>query len=430
MNVWKQIKTKLTYNKIAFLLVLIVLITLPLNYAFNSISIVILFLFSLFILVFKKRNVYRKPNAISVLLISVYMVALVTLFWSGDISRSLKSLSTFLSYLILPISFYILNSSTKEKVFNRKTKERIVRYFSFSLSCYAMYCMIIGSIHLFKTKEISQIFYHTLSTNLNMMNAIFLSVFVAFGFIYFLTKKNKTAIEVACLIVLLLFLMLLSSKMVIIITLLLSLIYMIKNGYKKQYLLKIKHLVIVVCVGLIAVIASKNVRERILNEFAKTNINEVLVKKDFGDEYLWTGAGLRVFQIKAFFEIVSEEKGSIKGLGLNNSQEKLNRKYVEYNLYKGFQNYHFHNQYIQIFSELGLLGLLLLLSIFYLVFKQAVLNKDFLFFSFIFVIATICMTDTFLWKQKGMVFFITIVLLFYEAPQKPQEGLLKNNLEL
>ena len=116
-------------------------------------------------------------------------------------------------------------------------------------------------------------------------------------------------------------------------------------------------------------------------------------------------------------------------MGLNNSQEKLNNKYIEYNLYKGFQNYHFHNQYIQIFSELGLLGLLLLLSIFYLVFKQAVLNRDFLFFSFIFVITTICMTDTFLWKQKGMVFFITIVLLFYEAPQKPQEELLKNNLE-
>ena len=99
------------------------------------------------------------------------------------------------------------------------------------------------------------------------------------------------------------------------------------------------------------------------------------------------------------------------GSGLNNSQEDLNNKYKEYNLYSGFLNYNYHNQYIQIFAELGFVGLTLFLMILFIILKEAINNKNYFLFSFIIITSAVCITETFLWRQRGMVFFIIISLL-------------------
>jgi hypothetical protein len=159
-------------------------------------------------------------------------------------------------------------------------------------------------------------------------------------------------------------------------------------------------------------LASLNFYDRVEEEFYKTKVSEVLTKNKFGHIYLWTGTGLRMFQIRAFTEILLEKKKYFLGLGLNNSQKSLNDKYNEYDLYPGFQNYNFHNQYIQIQAELGFTGLLLVVSILIIMLKQAISFKDYFLLSFIFLIVFVFMTESFIWRQRGMVFFITILLLF------------------
>jgi O-antigen ligase len=99
------------------------------------------------------------------------------------------------------------------------------------------------------------------------------------------------------------------------------------------------------------------------------------------------------------------------GSGLHNSQEDLNNKYKEYNLYPGFLNYNYHNQYIQIFAELGIVGLILFLMILFVILKEVINTKDYFLFSFIIITLAVCITETFLWRQRGMVFFIIISLL-------------------
>jgi O-antigen ligase len=119
-----------------------------------------------------------------------------------------------------------------------------------------------------------------------------------------------------------------------------------------------------------------------------------------------------MFQIKVFTEVLEEQKILFLGEGLNNSQNSLIDKYKEYNLYPGFYNYNYHNQYIQIFAELGLVGLLILLLILFIIIKNATKHKDYFLLSFIILILLVCITESFLWRQRGMVFFVTITLLF------------------
>ena len=67
-----------------------------------------------------------------------------------------------------------------------------------------------------------------------------------------------------------------------------------------------------------------------------------------------------------FFEFLQEENIFWTGFGLNASYKKLEEKGIHYNVFQGnnevegYQKKNFHNQYIQIFAELGVFGFLII----------------------------------------------------------------------
>lgn len=398
MNVFQKINN----FYISEIFIILILITLPLGFAVNSISIILFLLLAIYTAFVK--GIQNKPNSLNLVLISFYVLCILSLFWTDNITNTKIGLVRFLAYITIPIAFFLNQNINIDQT-------KIVSIFSKTLVFYALYCLIVGFIKFINTKDISYLFYHKLSGNLSNMNAIYLSVFISFGIAYFLNKKIKSKIDILCCIFLSIFLILLSSKTIITITLIFAVFLYFKKFELKKITLKYK--VAITVILLIFSITSINFIDRIKTEFSTTKLNEVLNKKDFGHVYIWTGTGLRVFQIKAFTEILSEEKNYLLGSGLNNSQENLNKKYKEYNFYPGFLNYNYHNQYIQIVSELGLLGLFLISLIFFFLLKKAFFYKDYFFVTFIFLILVVCITESFLWRQRGMVFFLTISLLFY-----------------
>jgi O-antigen ligase len=396
MNAFQKIKN---YNIFEVLLALI-LITLPLGYAVNSISIILFLLITIYSAIVKGFKL--EFNTLNILFLGFYILCLCSLFWTNNLETTQEGLIRFLSYLTIPLAFILNNTKIRSNV--------VFNAFSKSLVVYGVYALALGILKAIQNKDIGYLFYHKLSNNLSNMNAIYLSVFMSFGIAYFLNKKIKSKVDVFCATFLSLFLILLSSKTIITITFLLSLTLFLKKF--KLNKISLKNKVIIVASLLFFLIASLNFVNRFKSEFDTTKIGEVLHKKDFGHVYLWSGSGLRIFQIKAFTEILAEQKNFFLGSGLNNSQNSLNQKYIEYNLYPGFLNYNYHNQYVQIFAELGIIGLGLLLLIAFLILKNAIKYKNYFLISFIILILVVCISESFLWRQRGMVFFITITLLF------------------
>jgi len=393
---------KINLSNILEILLILILVTLPLGgYAINSIAVILFFIASIFSYSRNKPTLYFSKIVYS--FFAIYSLFLLSLVWTDNLQNTLDGLVRFLSYLVLPIAFLLNTNHT----FN---KEKILRTFSKSLIFFAVYCILFGVVKVIINKDFSYLFYHELSGNLSNLNAIYLSVFTSFGISYFLFKNDKSRFDKFGFAFLSFFLVLLSSKIIIITTFLGFLLYFLKN--LNIWKINAKFLLLFIGFSIVFGFSSSNLKERIKIEFEKTNLQEVLTKKDFGHVYLWTGTGLRIFQIKAFVEILKEQKKILLGLGLNNSQKYLNKKYQEYNLYPGFLNYNFHNQYIQVFAELGLVGFLLFLVLFYGLLKNAIISKDYFFISFIFLILVVCFTESFLWRQRGMVFFILILLIF------------------
>lgn len=397
-NVFQKLKG---YNISEILLITILISTFLGGHAINSIAVILFFLVSLYFLITNKPKLkFSKTAGVFILF---YVICILSLFWTDNLENTKTGLIRFLSFLVVPLAF-IFNSDVS---FNQK---KIIDIFSKSLVFFGLYAIVIAVLKSFIKSDFSYLFYHKLSNNLGDLNAIYLSVFVFLGISFFLQKKEKSKIDFFYLLFLIFFLILLSSKLIISISFLMVLFFLLKK--KKYKKINLKYFFLIIGIALLFLLASSNLSKRVKVEFEKTKITEVLNKKDFGHVYIWTGVGLRLFQIKAFLEILQEEKRMFLGYGLNNSQNSLNNKYKEYNLYPGFLNYNYHNQYLQIVAELGVLGLCLMLLIFSLILKDAIIYKDYFLLSFIILILVVCITESFLWRQRGMVFFLVISLLF------------------
>lgn len=394
MNVFRK---KVNQTDFFSFLIALVLITLPFKFIINSISIGLLFLFSLLYFLKNRGTLVFKNNILINLITSVFILSVLSLSWSIDFEKTLFSLSNFLSFLLLPLSFYFLGNLELKK-------HKILNIFSWHILIVACYCLFFGFINYYNGSK-KAFYYHDLSSNISGMNSIYLSIFTAFSILIVSFKEKQNKIDFLKLIILVVFLVLLSSKTVIIVTSLIVLCFVFFS--KKKYLSK-KNLLFLI---LIFFLVSKNVLERINIEFNKTSINEVLTKKEFNWDYIWSGTSVRVLQARIFSDIMFNRR-VFYGYGLNASEELIKDEHLKYKLYSEMVGLNFHNQYLQITADLGLLGLLLLTLILLKSGYNAMKDKDILFLSFIILVSFVFLTESFLWRQRGMVFFIITILIF------------------
>jgi O-antigen ligase len=402
MSAQKNIKAFIYSENTFVFLISFVLITLPLKHIINSISLILFLIFALtYRLIFKNKITVNK---VSIWFITIYVLVVLSLLWTIDFDETIKGLRKMLSFLIIPLGFISMPKLNYYQVF------KILKNFSYSVVLYSLYCLTIGLSKYITTLDTSYLHYHSLSSPLDQISAIYLSVYVAFAIFFFIVNTKKL-IHYFFIIILMVFLILLSSKIIVSITLLAIVVYLAKL---KNKLLFISAFIIIITGTLIFISNAENsIKQRIENEVMNTKSLEVLTKEDFGENYYWTGIGLRLFQARSYFEMLNEDQIFLTGYGFKASQKKLIQKYKAYNLYPGFYNYNFHNQYIQILAELGIVGFLVLISIFFLGIKNSIKYKKQLFIAFNFLILFLCITETYLWRQRGMVFFITIFLLLY-----------------
>ena len=116
--------------------------------------------------------------------------------------------------------------------------------------------------------------------------------------------------------------------------------------------------------------------------------------------------------------MLQEESIFWTGFGLDASYSKIAEKGVHYNLFlgnetqEGYQTKNFHNQYVQIFAELGIFGFLLLLTMLWLSIRNAIKSKNFIHIAFSALIISLFITESFLWRQRGVTFFILMYCIF------------------
>ena len=305
----------------------------------------------------------------------------------------------------------------------------IFHLFSFGMVLYGLYYIQQALFNYMASGETRHFFYHDLVSM--DLSAIYMSVFASFGLFYFISKPVRNRIEQASILILVLFIILLSSKLLILINIILSVCYYI-YVFKTQASVKRFTLFSAGIFLVFSLLFIPKVKERFLLEYETAFVDNT-VNMEIGDEQhmiynlslsqAWSdqkfvpnnflpGTALRVFQVRIFTEMLAEENIFFTGFGLGAAQNNIREKVKQYNLFYGNGEFNFHNQYIQTFAEIGFFGLVILLVMMFINLKKAFGGKDFMHIVFSITMIMLFLTDSFLSRQRGIIFFLTLYCIF------------------
>lgn len=393
--------------------------------AINNVSTAI---FILSVLIFNRNSKVSTQVALLVpILLFVWMAA--SYFWTVDVSRTTAAISKEITLFLIPVTFLLMRPFSKDQIL------KLLKYYGYAMVFYAVFFLLRASVRYLISGDQRAFFYHgeyddDFGLVPKLLNAIHVSVYVAVAFFYFLSKEIRSKLDVLCASILFVFIFLLSSKNIIIVFLFLigiHFFYFSKSSNK----MRLRNLTIfILVVG--SILSFSKIKNRFLVEFqsntntsishnvyneANEGVNYISIYEAWNNEKFtqsdyFPGTAFRVYQFRMFLEIFKEEPIFWEGLGLNASLHKLKEKELKYNLYPVYGSFNFHNQYVQNFAELGFVGFLLLIVILFLNIKKAIHNKDFLHISFGILMISLFLTESFLWRQTGVLYFIIFYCLF------------------
>jgi hypothetical protein len=412
--------TNLIRNPEIFIyLLVLVLLAIPLKYAIGSATI-ILFLAVSFSTLHPFKFVLNK---VVLLPVGFYFLMILSLLWTLESSLTLKGLGKELPLLVIPLAFLGIPNLRKINFL------KVFEWFSNGMVLYAVFYLSKAIYRFYTTGNKAVFFYHELVTK--DVNAIYVSVFASFALFYFVSNSSQKVISKAALFILTLLVVLLSSKNIILVDFVLIITYFL---FFSTYT-KIKKKVIVFLIFFFltgSFLFLDQVRDRFRIEFETAfiansqhadfetqkgsiyvvSLRQAWTQEQFRPNNYFPGTALRLYQIRIFKEMIQEQNSIIlTGFGLEATQDKIRAKAVEHNLFLGYGEFNFHNQYVQTFAELGIFGILILIGMLFCNLKKAVGDKNFLHIVFAITMIVLFLTESFFCRQRGVVFFVVLYCL-------------------
>lgn len=397
---------------------LLCLITLPLKkIGINNVTIII-FISSCLI---NYRDLKFTRNIPLFLPIFYFLLCISSLFWTIDRDSSLKAIPKELGLFIFPLIFLFIRKISKEKF------QKLMLYYSYSMAIYCIYLLLNSSLKYIQFHDINVFFYHELVTL--EVNAIYISAIFSFAFLYIIVNNLKKWYDYFAAILLFILIILLSSKNVIITTILLSILSFFV--FKKK--IQLKKLIILASISFFLCFPfTSKILERFKTEIVDINENIILedgvevislknawVQENFSNNSYFTGTSIRIYQFRLLTEFIQENPSIIfRGMGINATQNKIREKQQERNYLEYFGNLNFHNQFLQSQAELGLIGLTILLLMLGGAFYTSIKNKDYNFLSFTVLISSLCLTESILNRNRGVMIFILFYCLYFQLYKK------------
>ncbi len=330
----------------------------------------------------------------------LFLLMMLSWFWSIDKPLTLIGLQRNLPYFFIPFLFGFLPA------FNRKSIHFILKYFSTVMVLFAVYVLVIAFVKALQDTDWQLMTHQNLANILNI-NRVMLAVFMSTSFLFWLTTIQNGILKYFSLSVLGIVIVLLSSKMVIIVMLLIVLSYFIQNiSNVKKY----TFFLIVISIPLVLFLSIK-----INNKFVSETIprfQEILKENDFGYGNYFNGAELRILYTRFLWEINKEEPVFFTGFGLNASQSKLQEKIGQYNIYPDYVSFNFHNQFNQNMAELGIFGVLFLIIILLIGIKNGIKNETSFWVFFVILFAFYMFTDTPMSSMRTIYLFLILFFIF------------------
>lgn len=390
-------------KKIGFVLLILLVLTIPLKEDINTKMLLSLTVFSLFFAI-KERSFNLKKLKNYLPFFSFYLFVLFSLTYTSNIKYGVDSIIKLAPLIALPFIFSVIKITRKEFFILIK----IIIGWVLILALFSHYTVVkklLDNNDTFYNIVRMEYSYKALADDAIGIHRSYYAYYVitAILFLTFLTfyKKHIKAFLFLSILYLSFFVFHLSVR-----TALLGL-FVVINLYILIYFVKQKKLkrgiFYLLLFYIIVALTGYNVRVtryRFQQIFGFTFHNGP--RHDDGQD-----------KINQWKSSIDANKDFLFGNGIGDAKESIIDSYVKHNMLKDAERkFNAHNQYIQTYVGLGILGLLLLFWIFYYYFIFFIKNKLYLGYMFMVVSSILFITESYLERQKGVVIFTFFICLF------------------
>jgi O-antigen ligase len=386
------LKSEVYKTNIKLLLLTLFFVTIPLKNNINSISIILLALYAtteIKQMVFSRLRAYFPLTA-------YYVFIVLSLLYTKDIENGLDYVILFLPFVLFPFIFSII------KLTNQELK-LILKWFAIWLVILILYSEI-SIIFKILDKDLSlYLMFRKDYSYIELGNVIgihppYMVLLISFVVFYLISKFEQTGInkvlQTVMLLLFLFYIIHLSSRLPMLMVMLISLILVFKKIRKRLSLMKsfsIILLIIVIAGGILYGVRSA--RYRFMELIGMQYANGVYIKS----------APSKFFQWSAAFKA---NDNVLFGNGIGDAEDAIIDSNYKEGLYKNVHlRYNAHNQYLQTYVGLGLMGLICLVFMLYYFFvSNSNLYLKSASLAFLAYLVVCFLTESYLERHQGVVF--------------------------
>ncbi len=335
---------------------------------------------------------------------TLYFLYLIGLIFTKNFSYAGFDLQVKLTLFIFPLVF----STLDYKFYNNdKISDYFIAFIN-GLLINIVFCLVYAAyFFIFKDHDINRFLYARLSGTMGF-HPTYLAMYLNFAIMTILSmlinesynvKTKKRKYLIAFVILFSISIILLSSKAGIIsmlLTYIIFIVYIIVT--QKRYKLGITLLlaIIISCAGLFTLVPSVFNRLKVAAEVVSKDKTEI---KEVGES---TSDRLLIW--RASNEIIKDN--FYTGVGTGDVKDVLLEKYKERNLWYSYEHkLNTHNQFLQTFIALGVLGFLALLASLFVPLMYAIKRKNMIHVFFILIVFFNILVESMFENQAGVVFY-------------------------
>lgn len=394
-------------NSIRKCLVYLFMISLFLPLIFSNI-ITILLVIAFIISIFKSNISIHKGHLINLgLFASFFLIYVLGLFYSANLSEGLFTLEKKMSFIAIPLAFVGLSFSDKEV-------NRILRSYIIIASIVSIYLLIRI---LFKFLSIDSVSFASITnhelSSLIEFHATYLAMYLAFSILlslhfYFIEQKRWIKyILIAVIFFTALVEFFLYARIVLIALFIICGVYLFLEILHHRRIQLIITLSFIFLTGALITWKVPALQERF-----KEGIN---YNSQYNVDQVWGGRSLRPLKWQCSLEII--KSNFFFGVGTGDAQDALNECYKNNNfiplLYWPNVEYNAHNQFLEEFVVLGVIGETFFISILIVSLWYGYLTRNYYHIIFIVLFSIVCLTESILNSSKGIIFFCYFSTIFF-----------------
>jgi len=383
-------------------------LSIPFSYAFNSISIGILFVYSF--IWFKERDytsIFKNFFSLPLLFIIFYIIQIIGIIYSDNFDKGISNVEKSVVFLLMPITFINLS--------------KIIDYQKVKISIYGLTIGVVVILLSAYINILIKVFtmnagFESLITHFVRVQFVrealvqihppyfgLLVVFLMVPSMYINFSKKKIVNSICRNVIILFFLISIysiASFMSFLLSIILIIVYVVLL-FKKN---KIKSFLVFFSIFILILIVLSNLdyKKYKFNGESLSNRIEWSFLKDKGDTSRpenWKSV-LLVVKNNLFIGIGSDG-------GINQLQKYRSKKSESY-----INRHNAHNQYLEVLLRYGIIGLSVYLLIVFQLIKNAMKSENKIFIWFVFVFMVSSLTESYLQRQIGLTFFLFYALLF------------------